>query len=111
MARSQSFKVVFLGDSSVGKTCLARLFIECEVVEHSMNTIGFDEYVKELELEDGIPVKVCVVWDTWVNLCTDCSSNVYSHLPGANNYFLMATPVSKQIVLVTMQLKGTYVLL
>ena len=62
VARSQSFKTVFLGDSNVGKTCLARLFIECQVVEHATHTIGFDHHVKELELEDGIPVKVCVVW-------------------------------------------------
>lgn len=63
VARSQSFKTVFLGDSNVGKTCLARLFIEGQVAEHSTNTIGFDHHIKEMELEDGISVKL-QVWDT-----------------------------------------------
>ena len=58
IARSQSFKTVFLGDSNVGKTCLARLFVERRVVEQSTNTIGFDHHVREVELEQGIPIKV-----------------------------------------------------
>lgn len=63
IARSQSFKTVFLGDSNVGKTCLARLFVERRVVEQSTNTIGFDYHVREVELEQGIPIKL-QIWDT-----------------------------------------------
>ena len=57
--RSQSFKTVFLGDSDVGKTCLAKLFVDRNVVDQTTNTIGFDHHVKEIELEGGIAVKVC----------------------------------------------------
>lgn len=56
--KSQSFKTVFLGDSHVGKTCLARLFVEGVVVDHSTNTIGFDHHVKELQIREDAAVKV-----------------------------------------------------
>ena len=49
---------MFLGDSSVGKTCLARLLIEGKVVQEQSNcTIGFDLHCKEL-LVDGIQLTV-----------------------------------------------------
>lgn len=49
---------MFLGDSSVGKTCLARLLIEGKVVqEQSNSTIGFDLHCKELMI-DGIKLTV-----------------------------------------------------
>ena len=56
--RSQAFKTVFLGDSNVGKTCLAKLIVDRQVVEQTTNTIGFDHHTKEMELEEGIPVNV-----------------------------------------------------
>ena len=55
---SQAFKTLFLGDSSVGKTCLAKLFVEQQVVKSSTNTIGFDHLLKEVELKDGVSVEV-----------------------------------------------------
>ena len=58
MDKSQAFKTVFLGDSHVGKTCLARFFVEREVLELSSNTIGFDHHVREVEVDEGIRVKV-----------------------------------------------------
>lgn len=64
MDRSPAFKTVFLGDSNVGKTCLARMFTDKEVLEQSTNTIGFDHHVKQLELEEGVFVKVYSnVWE------------------------------------------------
>lgn len=57
--RSPAFKTVFLGDSNVGKTCLARMFVDKEVLEQSCNTIGFDHHVRQMELEEGVYVKVC----------------------------------------------------
>ena len=48
---------MFLGDSSVGKTCLARLLSEGKVQEQSNNTIGFDLHCKELMI-DGIQLIV-----------------------------------------------------
>ena len=67
VARSQQLKMVLLGDSNVGKTCLVRLFIERRVVEHSSCTIGFDYYAKELQMQDDIPVKVCA--------CSNCANS------------------------------------
>lgn len=58
MDKSHAFKTVFLGDSHVGKTCLARFFVEREVLELSSNTIGFDHHVREVEVDEGIRVKV-----------------------------------------------------
>ena len=49
---------MFLGDADVGKTCLAKLFVDRNVVDQTTNTIGFDHHVKEIELEGGIAVKV-----------------------------------------------------
>ena len=76
MTQYHSFKAVFLGDSNVGKTCLARLFVECQVEEHSVSTIGFDYLVKELKLKNGILVKVCVVCACHVSL-SKSSYNIY----------------------------------
>ena len=56
--KSQAFKTVFLGDSNVGKTCLAKLYVDRAVHEQSTNTIGFDHHVKEVETEEGESIKV-----------------------------------------------------
>ena len=56
--RSQAFKTVFLGDSNVGKTCLAKLIVERQIVEQTTNTIGFDHHTKQMQLEEGMPVNV-----------------------------------------------------
>ena len=56
--RSQAFKTVFLGNSNVGKTCLAKLIVDRQIVEQTSNTIGFDHHTKEMQLEEGIPVNV-----------------------------------------------------
>lgn len=56
--KKQAFKTVFLGDSNVGKTCLARLFVDRAVLELSSNTVGFDHHVREIEVEEGLSVKV-----------------------------------------------------
>ena len=58
MNRTQSFKTVFLGDSNVGKTCLAKMFVEGRVLEQTTNTIGFDHHTKEVLIAEDRPVKV-----------------------------------------------------
>ena len=55
---TNAFKTVFLGDPNVGKTCLARMFVDRAVLEQSCNTIGFDHHVKQVEVEEGLQVKV-----------------------------------------------------
>ncbi len=42
----------------MGKTCLATLFVDHRVIERSTNTIGFDHHVKDVVVEEGVPVKV-----------------------------------------------------
>ena len=59
--RSQSFKTVFLGDSNVGKTCLAKLFVNHAVSAQTTNTIGFDHHVKEMKLDERTHIKVSML--------------------------------------------------
>lgn len=57
------FKIVFLGDSNVGKTCLAKLFAERRTLEQSTATIGFDYHTMDIRLEDGTNATVsCQMW-------------------------------------------------
>lgn len=75
-----TFKTVFLGDSSVGKTCLAKLFVEGEVVEKTTNTIGFDHHVKKVYTEEGVSVKVSIAMTMHAvsMLCTEVGSTTIS---------------------------------
>ena len=59
VSKSQAYKTVFLGDSNVGKTCLAKLYVDKVVAEQTTNTIGFDHHTKELEIEEDVVAKVC----------------------------------------------------
>ena len=54
---TESFKVVVLGDSQVGKTSLAHLFSKERALTHSMTTIGFEPFDKHVRTGDRI-VKV-----------------------------------------------------
>ena len=52
-SRSEMFKVVFLGDSNVGKTCLARMLADRRTLEQSTATIGFDYHTIEIKVDGG----------------------------------------------------------
>ena len=56
--RSEPFKVLFLGDANVGKTCLAQLYLKEQVLEDSIVTIGFDHGEKNVKLDSGKSVQV-----------------------------------------------------
>ena len=56
---TESFKVVVLGDSQVGKTSLAHLFSKERALTHSMTTIGFEPFDKHVRTGDRV-VKVRV---------------------------------------------------
>lgn len=43
---TESFKVIILGDSEVGKTTLAHLYTKGEALTKSTTTIGFDPFEK-----------------------------------------------------------------
>ncbi|XP_018545758.1 ras-related protein Rab-15 [Lates calcarifer] len=55
-------RLLMLGDSGVGKTCMLRRFTESEFDPSHISTIGVDFKMKTLEI-DGIKVRV-QIWDT-----------------------------------------------
>ncbi|KAE8289811.1 Ras-related protein Rab-15 [Larimichthys crocea] len=56
------FRLLMLGDSGVGKTCMLRRFTESEFDPSHISTIGVDFKMKTLEI-DGVKVRV-QIWDT-----------------------------------------------
>ncbi|XP_054977632.1 ras-related protein Rab-19-like [Sorex araneus] len=56
------FKVILIGDSNVGKTCVVQHFTSGVYSEAQQNTIGVDFTVRSLDI-DGKKVKM-QVWDT-----------------------------------------------
>ena len=58
-----AFKILLLGDSSVGKTCFLKRYTDNTFQDAYLSTIGFDFKYKLVTLEDGKIVKV-QLWDT-----------------------------------------------
>ncbi len=58
-----SFKILLLGDTSVGKTCFLKRYTDNTFQDAYLSTIGFDFKYKLVTLEDGKIVKV-QLWDT-----------------------------------------------
>ncbi|KAK7891704.1 hypothetical protein WMY93_023667 [Mugilogobius chulae] len=56
------FKIILVGDSNVGKTCVVQRFKSGIFIEKQQNTIGVDFTVRTLDI-DGKKVKL-QVWDT-----------------------------------------------
>uniref|UniRef100_A0A3B5PVK6 Ras-related protein Rab-19 n=1 Tax=Xiphophorus maculatus TaxID=8083 RepID=A0A3B5PVK6_XIPMA len=56
------FKIILVGDSDVGKTCMVQRFKSGIFIEKQQNTIGVDFTVRTLDI-DGKKVKM-QVWDT-----------------------------------------------
>ncbi|CAL1595555.1 unnamed protein product [Knipowitschia caucasica] len=56
------FKIILVGDSNVGKTCVVQSFKSGIFIEKQQNTIGVDFTVRTLDI-DGKKVKL-QVWDT-----------------------------------------------
>jgi len=56
-------KILLLGDSSVGKTCFIKRYIDNTFQDAYLSTIGFDFKLKFVTLDDGTVVKV-QLWDT-----------------------------------------------
>lgn len=55
------FKIILVGDSNVGKTCVVQSFKSGIFVEKQQNTIGVDFSVRTLDI-DGKKVKVGLKW-------------------------------------------------
>ena len=58
-----SYKVLLLGDSTVGKTCFLLQYTEKSFQTEHMSTIGLDYRLKNIILKNGKKVKL-QIWDT-----------------------------------------------
>ena len=56
------FKILTIGESGVGKTCILRRFVENKFLKNHLATIGIDFETKNIEI-DGTPIKL-KIWDT-----------------------------------------------
>ena len=56
------YKVILVGDSGVGKTCLLSMYVK-GIIEQTIPTIAVEFCTKEIELYDGTKIKV-QLWDT-----------------------------------------------
>lgn len=68
------FKIIVIGDSNVGKTCLTYRFCGGTFLKNPEATIGVDFRERTLEL-DGQSIKVCTNTYTGMLKCTDRSVN------------------------------------
>ena len=59
---SPIYKIILVGDSGVGKTCLLSMYVK-GMVEQTIPTIAVEFCTKEIELYDGTKIKV-QLWDT-----------------------------------------------
>jgi len=57
------FKIIMLGDFSVGKTSLIRRFVENVFDESYLTTIGVRVSQKSVSLNDGKPDATLLIWD------------------------------------------------
>ena len=58
-----ALKILILGDSSVGKTCILKRYTDNTFQDAYLSTIGFDFKFKLVDLNNGKQVKV-QLWDT-----------------------------------------------
>ena len=59
---SPIYKIILVGDSGVGKTCLLSMYVK-GMIEQTIPTIAVEFCTKEIELYDGTKIKV-QLWDT-----------------------------------------------
>lgn len=57
------YRLIVIGDSTVGKSSLLRYFTEGKMAEISDPTVGVDFYARMIELRPGYRVKL-QLWDT-----------------------------------------------
>jgi Ras-related protein Rab-33B len=62
-------KIIVVGDSNVGKTCLTYRFCEGKFLDKSEATIGVDFRERTVDV-DGEEIKVSGKWDTVLKLLT-----------------------------------------
>ena len=55
------FKIITLGDSGVGKTCILRRFVTGKFDKNTLSMIGFESSTKEIILKDGTKVTLKLI--------------------------------------------------
>ena len=64
MSKKESlYKILILGDSTVGKTCFLTRYADNTFQENQLATLGVDYKLKNIKMEDGNIVKL-QIWDT-----------------------------------------------
>ena len=63
MDEESIYKVLLLGDTTVGKTCFLLKYTDKTFIDEHMTTIGLDYRLKTLKLKDGKEIKL-QIWDT-----------------------------------------------
>ena len=63
------FKILLLGDSGVGKSCIILRYIENSFSQNLMNSIGVDFKLKNIEI-DGKKVKLQIVLYLYIIICS-----------------------------------------
>ena len=63
MSNDTVYKVLLLGDSSVGKTCFLKKYTDKTFQDIHMSTIGLDYRLKSMTLKSGKKIKL-QIWDT-----------------------------------------------
>ena len=87
MSKKESiYKILLLGDWSVGKTCFLMRYTENTFTEIHLSTIGIDYKLKNLTLDNGDVIKV-QIWDTAGQ--ERYKSITKSYIKGANGLILM----------------------
>ena len=57
------FRIILIGDSTVGKSSLLRQFVDGQFIQTPDPTVGVDFHVRTVELDDNVRVKL-QLWDT-----------------------------------------------
>ena len=57
------FRLILIGDSTVGKSTLLRVFTDGQFTETCDPTVGVDFFARTIEIKNGIRIKL-QLWDT-----------------------------------------------
>lgn len=83
------FRLILIGDSTVGKSTLLRVFTDGYFNESTDPTVGVDFFSKIIEINDGIRIKM-QLWDTGEFYPTNCRQwHNFNHL---SNSWSFSTP-------------------
>ena len=93
MSKGLPYKVLILGDSTVGKTCFLVRYVDDSFDDSTLLSVGMDYRLKNVKTEDGTKVKL-QIWDTCgQERYRSISKNYYK---GANAIILVFSLIDKK---------------